>query len=141
MSGTGPWGWAGLGREAGDAVTFASERGSVARMIRADQGALTQLLQLGLVMLVSGRQVGGRGRGVDTSGHPQAPSSAGLPGESRVRPAKTAHRCHHRIGRGFAAGPCGHGPVHCVYAEEVLLLLPRVSSPPPSSFRDMQGLE
>lgn len=62
MSGTGLWDWAEVGREPGDTAIPGSEWGSVARMIRADQGALTQLLQLGLVVLVSGRQ-GWRERG------------------------------------------------------------------------------
>lgn len=64
-------------------MSLGPERGSVDRMIREDQDALTQLLQLGLVVLVSerrkkaGGQWGGYVCGPQSLPHTLSP---GLPG-------------------------------------------------------------
>lgn len=90
-------------------------------MIRKDQEALGQLLQLGLVVVVSvaGQRLQvGRGTALQP---PYPPSSPELPGQPGVRPAEAAHECHHRAGCGLAAGPGHHDHRPPVYAEEVRL--------------------
>lgn len=61
------------------------ERCSVGRVIREDQDALTQLLQLGLVVLVSDSraEVVGVGWGMSPQSRPHTPS-AGLTGQTKV---------------------------------------------------------
>lgn len=95
-------------------------------MIRKDQDSLRQLLQLGLVVVVSvcvahpPEVTGGGGLRLPQLPHP--PSSPELPGEPGARSAETAHQCHHRSGGVIGAGPYDYDYGPRVFAEEVRLV-------------------
>lgn len=91
-----------------------------------------QLLQLGLVVLVSAGRAGQQVGLLGPHSLPHTCPSPGLPGEPGVRPVESAHQRHHRIGSGFAAGPCDHDHGLHVCAEEVRLPLPLCLQPSPS---------